>query len=69
MSEYMLNNLRLTNTGVAESGFRLRFGCGLFDVYLKEIEELAPMVCLNTQKLRKSIGLPNAEDYWEIKYS
>jgi oxygen-independent coproporphyrinogen-3 oxidase len=40
MSEYMLNNLRLTNAGVAESDFRLRFGRGLLDIYPKEIEEL-----------------------------
>ena len=40
MSEYMLNNLRLTNAGVAESDFRLRFGSGLLDVYPREIEEL-----------------------------
>jgi oxygen-independent coproporphyrinogen III oxidase len=40
ISEYMLNNLRLTNSGVAESDFRLRFGSGLLDVYPKEIEEL-----------------------------
>lgn len=40
MSEYMLNNLRLTNVGVAESDFRLRFGSGLLDVYPKEIDEL-----------------------------
>ena len=40
MSEYMLNNLRLTNAGVVESDFRLRFGCELLDVYSKEIEEL-----------------------------
>ena len=40
MSEYMLNNLRLTNVGVAESDFRLRFGSGLLDVYPKEIEDL-----------------------------
>jgi oxygen-independent coproporphyrinogen-3 oxidase len=40
MCEYMLNNLRLTNAGVAESDFRLRFGRGLLDVYPKEIEEL-----------------------------
>lgn len=40
MSEYMLNNLRLTNDGVADSDFRLRFGSGLLDVYPKEIEEL-----------------------------
>ncbi len=40
MSEYMLNNLRLTNVGAAESDFRLRFGSRLLDVYPKEIEEL-----------------------------
>ena len=40
MSEYMLNNLRLTNAGVAESDFRLRFGRGLRDVYSKELDEL-----------------------------
>ena len=40
MSEYMLNNLRLTNAGVTESDFRLRFGSGLLDVYPKEIDEL-----------------------------
>ena len=40
MSEYMLNNLRLTNAGVAESDFRLRFGSGLRDVYSQELEEL-----------------------------
>ena len=40
MCEYMLNNLRLTNAGVAESDFRLRFGSGLLDVYQKEIGEL-----------------------------
>jgi len=40
ISEYMLNNLRLTNAGVADSDFRLRFGCGLLEIYQKEIEEL-----------------------------
>jgi oxygen-independent coproporphyrinogen-3 oxidase len=40
MSEFMMTNLRLTNAGVAESDFRLRFGSGLLDVYPKEIEEL-----------------------------
>ena len=40
LSEYMMTNLRLTNAGVAESDFRLRFGSGLFDIYPKEIEEL-----------------------------
>ncbi|MBI5354436.1 MAG: radical SAM family heme chaperone HemW [Chloroflexi bacterium] len=40
MSEYMLNNLRLTNAGVTESDFRLRFRRWLLDVYPKEIEEL-----------------------------
>lgn len=40
MSEYMLNNLRLVEAGVAESDFRSRFGRGLLEVYPKEIEEL-----------------------------
>ena len=40
MSEYMLNNLRLTIAGVTGSDFRSRFGCGLLDAYPKEMEEL-----------------------------
>jgi len=40
ISDYMINNLRLTNAGVAESDFRKRFGRGLLDVYPREIEEL-----------------------------
>ncbi len=40
MSEYMMTNLRLTNAGVTESDFRLRFGSGLSDVYPEEIEGL-----------------------------
>ncbi|MBI5944585.1 MAG: radical SAM family heme chaperone HemW [Chloroflexi bacterium] len=40
ISDYMINNLRLTNAGVTESDFRLRFGRALLDVYPKEIEEL-----------------------------
>jgi len=36
----MINNLRLTQVGVAESDFRDRFGVGLLDVFGKEIEEL-----------------------------
>ncbi|MBX3035355.1 MAG: radical SAM family heme chaperone HemW [Anaerolineales bacterium] len=40
LSDYMLNNLRLVQAGVAESDFRSRFGSGLLDVYQKEIEAL-----------------------------
>lgn len=40
ISDYMINNLRLTQAGVTESDFRARFGVGLLDVYRKEIEEL-----------------------------
>lgn len=40
MSEYMMTNLRLTQTGVSESDFNLRFGNSLEDVYPKEIDEL-----------------------------
>ncbi|NUQ84891.1 MAG: radical SAM family heme chaperone HemW [Anaerolineales bacterium] len=40
MSEYMLNNLRLIQAGVAEADFRSRFGSGLMEAYGTEIEEL-----------------------------
>lgn len=40
MSDYMLNNLRLVDAGVAESDFKSRFGRELIEVYPKEIEEL-----------------------------
>lgn len=40
ISDYMINNLRLVEAGIAESDFRLRFGSGLLDVYPNEIEEL-----------------------------
>jgi oxygen-independent coproporphyrinogen III oxidase len=40
MSEYMINNLRLVEAGVAESDFRSRFGSRLIDVYAAEIEDL-----------------------------
>lgn len=40
ISDYMLNNLRLVQAGVAESDFKSRFGSGLLDFYQKEIESL-----------------------------
>lgn len=40
ISDYMINNLRLVEVGVADSDFRSRFGAGLLDVFPKEIEEL-----------------------------
>jgi len=40
ISDYMINNLRLTNIGVVDSDFKSRFGRGLLDVYPKEVEEL-----------------------------
>jgi coproporphyrinogen III oxidase-like Fe-S oxidoreductase len=40
ISDYMINNLRLTQAGVAESDFKERFGMELLDVFGKEIEEL-----------------------------
>lgn len=40
ISDYMINNLRLVEAGIAESDFRLRFGSGLLDVFPKEINEL-----------------------------
>ncbi len=40
MSEYMLNNLRLVEAGVAEADFRSRFGRELREVYGREVEDL-----------------------------
>jgi oxygen-independent coproporphyrinogen III oxidase len=40
ISDYMINNLRLVEAGVAEADFRSRFGSGFLDVFPKEIEEL-----------------------------
>lgn len=40
ISDYMINNLRLVEVGVAEADFRSRFGSGLSDVYPKEMDEL-----------------------------
>ncbi len=40
ISEYMLNNLRLVQAGIADADFRSRFGSGLLDVYPTEINEL-----------------------------
>lgn len=40
ISDYMINNLRLVNAGIADSDFRSRFGAGLLEIFPKEIEEL-----------------------------
>ena len=40
ISDYMINNLRLVQAGVADSDFRSKFGAGLLDVFPKEVEEL-----------------------------
>jgi len=40
ISEYMITNLRLVQTGVADTDFRSKFGRGLLDAYPKEIAEL-----------------------------
>jgi oxygen-independent coproporphyrinogen-3 oxidase len=55
MSEYMLNNLRLVQTGVLESDFQSRFGRGLSEVYPTEIEELIRLRLLE----RVAIGSPD----------
>jgi len=49
ISDYMINNLRLTQVGVAESDFRERFGVGLLDVFGKEIEELIRLGLLESK--------------------
>lgn len=40
ISDYMINNLRLVEAGVADSDFRSRFGSGLLEIYPGEIEAL-----------------------------
>jgi oxygen-independent coproporphyrinogen-3 oxidase len=40
ISDYMINNLRLVNLGVADSDFKSRFNRGLLEIFPKEIEEL-----------------------------
>jgi len=40
ISDYMINNLRLVEAGVADADFRSRFGSGLMDIFSKEINEL-----------------------------
>lgn len=40
ISDYMINNLRLVEAGVADSDFRSRFGSGLLDIFPKEVGKL-----------------------------
>ncbi|MGE5775995.1 MAG: coproporphyrinogen-III oxidase family protein, partial [Chloroflexota bacterium] len=40
MSEFMMTGLRLTQEGVSEENFRVRFGRSMYVVYRKEIDEL-----------------------------
>ncbi|CAG0956222.1 oxygen-independent coproporphyrinogen III oxidase [Anaerolineales bacterium] len=49
ISDYMINNLRLTQVGIFGSDFRSRFGIGLLDVYKKEIEELIRLGLLESK--------------------
>jgi oxygen-independent coproporphyrinogen-3 oxidase len=55
MSEYMLNNLRLLIAGVSESDFKSRFGCGLMEVYSKEIEDLLRLNLLERIPIQNSL--------------
>ncbi len=50
MSDYMLNNLRLVQAGVADEDFRSRFGRGLLDVYRQELGELVRLGLLEHQE-------------------
>jgi oxygen-independent coproporphyrinogen III oxidase len=60
ISDYMINNLRLTQVGVVESDFRARFGVGLLDVYQKETEEL---IRLRLLEKKTSEFFENSEVY------
>jgi oxygen-independent coproporphyrinogen-3 oxidase len=59
----MINNLRLTNAGVAESDFRERFGVELLDVFGKEIEELIRLGLLEKQTSEVSPFFDASEVY------
>lgn len=50
MSEYMLNNLRLVQAGIAAADFQSRFGRELREVYGKEIEDLIRLGLLEETK-------------------
>jgi oxygen-independent coproporphyrinogen-3 oxidase len=60
ISDYMINNLRLTQVGVVESDFRSRFGAGLLDIHKKEVEELIHLGLLES---KTSEFLENSEVY------
>jgi oxygen-independent coproporphyrinogen-3 oxidase len=62
MSEFMMTNLRLVKTGVAESVFRSRFGSGVKDVYQVEVERLLG------NGLLEEIRIPGPEVNPEIIY-
>jgi oxygen-independent coproporphyrinogen III oxidase len=62
ISDYMINNLRLTNAGVAESDFRERFRVGLLDVFGKEIEELIRLGLLE----KKASEIPETSEAYRL---
>jgi oxygen-independent coproporphyrinogen-3 oxidase len=62
ISDYMINNLRLVQAGVAESDFRLRFGSGLLDVFPKEIEELIQNGLIE----KKTSEVPEASEVYRL---
>jgi oxygen-independent coproporphyrinogen-3 oxidase len=59
MSEFMMTGLRLTQEGVSDDEFHVRFGTSMCDVYGKEIEELLKFALLewvNDSPLLKGEG-------------
>ena len=61
ISDYMINNLRLVQAGIADSDFRSRFGSGLLNVFPKEIEELLRAGLL--EKIKTSEVFETSEVY------
>jgi oxygen-independent coproporphyrinogen-3 oxidase len=49
LTDYMINNLRLVQTGVSEVDFKSRFGSGLMDIYHIDIPELVSVGLLEWQ--------------------
>ncbi len=56
ISDYMINNLRLTENGVSNEDFTSRFGRGLLDVFPNQIEELIHNGLLEYVKRSETLG-------------
>jgi oxygen-independent coproporphyrinogen III oxidase len=49
LTDYMINNLRLVQTGVSDEDFRSRFGSGMREIYPTQLQELVDVGLLEWQ--------------------